>query len=155
MALEALLEDYITGPQKLRQAVTGMTAAEWDARPVAGKWSTREVVCHLADCEPVYADRMKRVIAEDRPTIFALDPDAFAARLAYAARDMDEELALIEATRRHMVRILRTLPADAFQRTAVHSVDGPITLETLLQRITKHIPHHIRFIEEKRAALAR
>ena len=154
MALEALLEDYVTGPQKLRQAVAGMTAAQWDARPVAGKWSTREVVCHLADCEPVYADRMKRVIAEDRPTIFALDPDAFAARLAYAERDMDEELTLIEATRRHMVRILRTLPADAFQRTAVHSVDGPITLETLLQRITRHLPHHIRFIEEKRAALA-
>jgi hypothetical protein len=56
--------------------------------------------------------------------------------------------------RRHMARILRTLPASAFQRTANHSVDGPITVETLLRRITGHIPHHIKFIEEKRRALA-
>jgi hypothetical protein len=29
-----------------------------------------------------------------------------------------------------------------------------LTLEILLQRITAHIPHHVRFIEEKRRALA-
>jgi hypothetical protein len=37
----------------------------------------------------------------------------------------------------------------------VHSADGPVTLLTLLDRITRHIPHHIRTIEEKRAALGR
>jgi uncharacterized damage-inducible protein DinB len=153
MAIDALIEDYLAGPRQLRQAVAGMTAEQLDARPVAGKWSTREVVCHVADCEPVYADRMKRVIAEDRPTFFGLNPDAFAARLAYADRDLDEELALVESVRRHVGRILRTLPADAFQRVGNHSVDGPVTLETLLRRITKHIPHHIGFIEEKRRAL--
>ena len=31
--------------------------------------------------------------------------------------------------------------------------DGPLTLETLLRRITGHIPHHIRFILEKRQLL--
>ena len=35
-----------------------------------------------------------------------------------------------------------------------HSTDGPLTLETLLQHITNHIPHHVTFIAEKRAALA-
>ena len=29
-----------------------------------------------------------------------------------------------------------------------------LTLEVLLQRITAHLPHHIRFIEEKRRAMA-
>jgi uncharacterized damage-inducible protein DinB len=154
MSPDSLIADYLAGPQKLRQAVAGLTAEQWDARPIAGKWSTREVVAHLADCEPVYADRMKRVIAEDRPTFFGLNPDAFASRLAYSARDMNEELALIESVRRHVARILRTLPAGDFERLGNHSVDGPVTLETLLRRITNHIPHHIQFIEEKRRALA-
>jgi len=30
------------------------------------------------------------------------------------------------------------------------TVEVGLTLETLLQRITGHIPHHVRFIEEKR-----
>ena len=34
-----------------------------------------------------------------------------------------------------------------------HSEDGPITLRTLLERITNHIPHHVQFIEEKRRAM--
>ena len=42
-----------------------------------------EVVCHISDFELVYADRMKRVVAEDRPTMFGGDPDLFASKLAY------------------------------------------------------------------------
>ena len=49
------------------------------ARPIPGKWSTLEVICHLADFEIVYTDRIKRVIAENEPTMFAGDPDQFAA----------------------------------------------------------------------------
>ncbi|MCH7685551.1 MAG: DinB family protein [Planctomycetes bacterium] len=68
MEIPSLIDDYATGPQKLRDAIAGMTPNEIDAVPVPGKWSTRQVVCHLADFEPVYADRMKHVIAEDQPT---------------------------------------------------------------------------------------
>ena len=61
---------------------------------------------------------------------------------------------MIEFIRKHMGRILWNLEPVRFQRTGNHSTDGPLTLENLLQRITGHIPHHIRFIEEKRAAMA-
>jgi uncharacterized damage-inducible protein DinB len=148
-----LIEAYAAGPAKLRKAVAGMTAEQLDAAPVPGKWSSRQVICHIADFEPVYADRMKRVIAENQPTFFGGDPDVFAARLAYSQRDVEEELQLIEAVRRHVTRILRTLAADAFQRLGNHSEDGPLTLATLLERITNHIPHHVQFIEEKRRLL--
>lgn len=148
------IQEYLAGPQLLREAVAGMTESDRDARPIAGKWSTRQVVCHLADFEPVYADRMKRVIAEDRPTFFGGDPDVFAARLAYAQRDVDEELRLIEAVRGQMGRILQTLSATDFQREGIHSEAGPLTLQALLEGVAKHLPHHVRFIDEKRAALA-
>lgn len=148
-----LIDEYANGPDLVAKAIAGLTAEQLDAKPVAGTWSTRQVVCHIADFEPVYADRMKRVIAEDEPTFFGGDPDVFAARLAYDRRDMEEELQLIAAVRRHMARILRTLAESDFQRIGNHSVDGPISLETLLTRITGHVPHHVRFIEEKRKAL--
>lgn len=137
----------------MRSAVAGMTAEQARARPVAGKMSTLEVVCHIADFEPIYADRMKRVLAEEQPRILSGDPDLFQKRLAYDQRDLAEELDLIEVVRKQMARILKTASDADAQRTGVHSVDGPLTLETLLKRIAGHIPHHIRFIAEKRAAL--
>ena len=57
-----------------------------DRTPVPGKWSIRQVVCHIADFEPIYADRMKRVLVEDNPTMFGGDPDVFAAGLHYEKR---------------------------------------------------------------------
>ena len=153
MEISPLFDDYATGPQKLRDAIAGMAPKQIDAAPVPGKWSTRQVVCHLADFEPVYADRMKHVIAEDQPTFAGGFHQQFAEHLAYDQRDIEEELRLIEIVRIQIARILRTLPPKAFERIGIHSVEGPMTLQALLDRITNHIPHHIAFIEEKRAAL--
>ncbi len=149
----ALIAKYLAGPAALRQAIVGMTPAQLNAAPIPGKWSTRQVICHIADFEPVYADRIKRVIAEDEPLLMSGDPDQFAAKLAYDQRDLDTELQLIEIVRRHLAGILRTLPAETFQRAGQHSRDGLLTIETLLTRITGHIPHHVQTIAEKRAAL--
>ena len=148
-----LIDSYLDGPQLLRKAVAGMSQEQLVARPIPGKWSTVEVVCHLADFEIVCGDRMKRVIAENEPAFSSGDPDLFAARLAYHDRIAEEELLLIETIRKHLARILRTLKAEDFQRRGIHSEAGPLTLEMLLQRMTGHIEHHVRFIEEKRKAM--
>jgi hypothetical protein len=153
MPLSQLIENYLSGVQVVRQAVAGMSREQVLARPVPGKRSTLEVVCHIADFEPVYADRMKRVIALDRPTLLGADENRFAATLAYEARDLEEELQVIDSTRRQMARILRTLPAEALTRIGIHDERGPRTLEQLLTTITGHIPHHVQFIREKRQAL--
>ncbi len=144
---------YLGGPTSLRTAVAGMTREQQMARPVPGKWSTLEVVCHLADFEPIFADRIKRVIALDRPQLLAADENQFAKALAYHERDMDEELNVIEATRLQLNRILGTLPESATERVGIHSERGPKTLAELLASATKHIPHHLPFIVEKRKAL--
>lgn len=151
--LSRLIEDYLAGPGILRRAVAGMSRDQLTARPVPGKWSTLEVVCHLTDFEPVYADRMKRVIAEDRPSLLGADEKCFAAALAYHQRDLEEELTILERTRSQMARILRTLPDEALRRAGVHNERGPLTLEQLLTGVTGHLTHHVAFIPDKRKAL--
>jgi len=151
--LASLIEEYLDGPKKLRQAVAGMTREQLTARPIAGKWSTLEVVAHLSDFDPILADRMKRVIAEDNPTLVGADENKFAAELAYHDRDLEEELKIIEVTRSQLARILRKLPEPALQRVGQHNERGPRTLEVLLSTAIGHIPHHVKFIHEKRLAL--
>jgi uncharacterized damage-inducible protein DinB len=152
-AISRLIDDYLAGPQTLRQAVTGMTHEQLVARPVRGKWSTLEVVCHLVDSDQAWIHRMKRVIAEDRPLLIGYDETRFAAALAYQERSLEEELTIFEQSRKHMARILRTLPEAAWTRQGVHSERGLITLEEHLQLEVDHVPHHVKFIAEKRRAL--
>ena len=151
----AVIDSYECGPAVLRASLEPVDHSQYDVRPIPGRWSIREVVCHLADAEIIYADRMKRVLAETNPTFFDADPDQFRQALSDKNRSVDAELSVVESVRRHMLPILRAVDEDGLHRTGVHSLDGPMTLHTLLQRITNHIPHHVRFIEEKIAALTR
>ncbi len=155
MTLDQLLQQYEKGADVLRAAVSQAKEHQFALHPIAGKWSIQQVACHLADFEPIYADRMKRVLVEDNPTMFGGDPDVFAAGLQYEHRNVFEELELIAGVRRQMARILRHSDVEDFQRTGVHSEAGPLTLETLLERVTGHIPHHVKFIHDKLAALQR
>jgi hypothetical protein len=152
--ISTLIQAYSRGAELLRYTVGSTPESHWDARPIDGAWSIRQVVCHLADSEIVYADRMKRVIAEDNPTLFEADPDLFVPALYCSQRPWETELNVIETVRAHMLPILQSCNVEDFHRTGVHSIDGPMTLETLLQRVTSHIPHHIAFIQEKLRALA-
>ena len=149
-----LVDGYLAGVGQLRQAVAGLSREQLLARPIPGKWSTLEVVCHLADFEPVFADRMKRIIALDRPSLAAADENLYAAKLAYHERDVAEELAVIEVTRKQMARILRPLPDAVLERVGIHSERGPRTLADILSGATNHIAHHLPFIAEKRRALS-
>src|SRR5271166_3888871 len=104
MTPTTLIDDYLAGPHLLRKAVAGMSHEQLIARPIPGKWSTLEVICHLADFEIVGADRIKRVIAEKEPTRFDGDEKVFAARLAYHDRNAEEEVLLIETIRKRVAR---------------------------------------------------
>jgi uncharacterized damage-inducible protein DinB len=148
-----MIDSYLAGVETLRKSVAGMSREQMQARPIPGKWSSQEVVCHLADFEPIMADRMKRIVAEDRPTLLGADENRFAEALAYAQRDVTEELAIVAQTRSQMARILRTLAPEAWSRVGVHNERGPRTLEQLLTGAIGHIVHHVKFIDEKRRAL--
>jgi uncharacterized damage-inducible protein DinB len=151
--ISTLIESYAGGADLLRGTLQSAAKVDVDARPIPGKWSIREVVCHLADSEIIYTDRMKRILAEENPTFFEADPNRFGPALHCPQRPLDKELAVVEAIRAHMLPILQALSADDFQRTGIHSRDGQMTLQTLLERITGHIPHHVAFIKEKLQAL--
>ncbi|MBY0460580.1 MAG: DinB family protein [Gemmataceae bacterium] len=150
-----LADQYLAGADQLRAAVAGMTREQLLARPVPGKWSTLEVVCHIADFEPILADRMKRILAlaAEVPLLLAADENLFVKELRYHDRDVNEELAVVESTRRQMARIIRGLTPEQLQLTGNHNKRGLLTLERVIGMAINHIPNHLTFVAEKRKAL--
>lgn len=153
MTADELIAAYEAGPQRLRDAVAGLTPEQLRARPVEGRWSTLEVVCHLADCEQFFADRMKRTIATERPLLLGAEGSRYPGPLHYHDRDVAEEIELVAVTRRQTARILRLLDDGAWSRTAVHSETGLVTLRQLALHAVRHLDHHLGFMAEKRRAL--
>lgn len=150
---EAQIDLYLDGIEQLRSSVAGLTRDHIRARPIAGKWSTLEVVCHLVDSEQAWCHRFKRVIAEDRPLTIGYDQSLFTASLGYHDNELDDELMLFDCMRRQMGAILRRLPKATWSRTCIHSERGLMTLDEMLEAEIEHVPHHVKHIHDKRRAL--
>jgi hypothetical protein len=152
---QQLMNRYESGVEKLRQAIAGLSEQDLKAAPIPGKWSTQQVVIHLADAEVASGDRMRRIIAQDQPPLLAWDENLFLRRLFYEQQSAADAVTIIDLTRRQLSRVLRKLSDADWQRTGVHSERGPLTLTDVLISTTKHLEHHLKFIVEKREKLGK
>src|ERR1700694_3058489 len=53
--------------------------------PAPGKWSPAAIICHLADCELVFAFRLRQTLAEDNHTIQPFDQEKWAVNYSSAS----------------------------------------------------------------------
>jgi hypothetical protein len=103
----------------------------------------------LADFEEFFADRILRTTVMDRPLLIRSGDFRYSDVLRYPDHDLEEELLLIEFTPRQMARVLRLLAPDAWQRRAVHSEAGLVTLRQQLL----HSSNRVAFAAETCGAL--
>jgi hypothetical protein len=148
-----LIQMYRGGPDRLRGLVSDMTREQLTERPVPGKMSSLEVVCHVVDADQFLADRMKRTIATDKPLLMGVDGILYLEALHYHERDLQLQLSLLDVTRWQMAEDLAKLGDAAWTREAVHSESGLVTLRQLLWHSIRHLERHGEAIAEKRTAL--
>ncbi len=151
----SFIEQYEIHAGRVRQSVQGLTREDLLAFPVPGTWSIQQIVVHLADSEMVFADRIKRVIAEDNPTLLAFDQNKWFARLHYDEQSAADAATQVELTRRQLARVLKALPDADFNRGGTHSEAGPLTLRQIIEKANWHLDHHLKFLIDKREKLGK
>jgi hypothetical protein len=147
-----LLERFRRGAELVAVVCTGAAGAELDFQPGPGKWSIRQIACHLADSEMVARVRMCRVIAEDNPPLTAYDENAWAARLDYRRRKFSQALETFRRVRGENYELLKELPEETYARSGTHSEKGPMRLADLLRIYAEHAEGHARQMREAREA---
>lgn len=151
----ALIETFAAGADKMRLAIAGLTRADCVARPGPGDWSIQELVIHMADSDSIGIDRMKRVIAEENPTLVGYDENKWNASLHIDEQSIEDAAIVFEVNRRQFSRVLRLIKPQAMERTGTHTERGRVTLRDLLETYTKHLEHHLKFLHGKRERLGK
>jgi hypothetical protein len=153
-------EGFLTGRQ-VREIVAATAAqvgllieaigADKVSIPAApGKWSAAEIVCHLADCELVFAFRLRQTLAEDTPTIQPFDQDRWAVN--YPGIPVDQALELFTALRGWNLRLIRGTGPEDFSRRVTHPERGTMTFGTLVETIAGHDLNHLKQLQKLAAA---
>ncbi|HEX4065598.1 MAG TPA: DinB family protein [Acidobacteriaceae bacterium] len=123
----------VIGPAKIIQS------------PAPGKWSPRDILCHLADCEIAFAFRLRQTLAEDNHTVQPFDQEKWAA--PYAAFDANEALAAFSLLRRwNLLLIESALPQQA-NKPVTHPERGPMTFSTIVETMAGHDLNHLAQLE--------
>lgn len=135
-------------PQLLETLLGDLPADVLDWKPKPERWSVSEILAHLAALEQVYAERVRRIMAEDSPRLAKYDLDGAKARQEYSRGSADENLEHFTRLRRASLALLAGLAPSACARTAIHSELGVITLAHLLNEWANHDLGHLRQIEE-------
>lgn len=116
-----------------------------DRSPAPGKWSIREIICHLADCEIVFAYRLRQAFAEDHHVIQPFDQDKW--EKVYAAYDAPAALAVFSSVRRWNIAFLGSLKPEVFTKRLTHPERGEMPFKELVETMAGHDINHLRQIE--------
>jgi hypothetical protein len=110
-------------------------------RPNPGKWSPAEILCHLADCELVFAFRLRQTLAEDSPTIEPFDQEKWAA--PYSRIAANDALAAFTAFRGWNQPLIAAALPVAAGRTVTHPERGTMTFQTIVETMAGHDLNHL------------
>jgi uncharacterized damage-inducible protein DinB len=138
-------------PSALRAAVRGLSEAQLSTPYRDGGWTVRQVVHHVPESHMNAFTRFKLALTEDNPTIKAYDEDAWAKLGDVARTPVETSLTLLEALHARWVTLLEVMTPEDFGRPLVHPVNGPMTLDRMLQLYAWHGHHHVAHVTTLRA----
>ena len=130
---------------RLEQLLGSFGSRGVEQSPANGKWSAREIVCHLADCELVFAFRLRQTLAEDHHTVQPFDQEKWAA--TYPAYDASAALGVFAAMRSWNLTFIRAVSPAALAKPVFHPERGEMTFKTIIETMAGHDINHVRQIE--------
>jgi hypothetical protein len=132
-------------PGRLKALAQKIGPGRMTTSPAPGKWSPRDILCHLADCEIAFAFRLRQTLAEDHHTVQPFDQDRWST--PYSGIDANEALATFSLLRRWNVLLIEAaLPQNA-EKAVKHPERGEMTFSTIVETMAGHDLNHIGQLE--------
>jgi uncharacterized damage-inducible protein DinB len=155
---ESILAIYTDGPNLLENAIAGLSEGELDFAESETTWTIRQIVHHVADGDDIWKVFVKRAIGNpggkfDLQWYWAMPQDEWVKSWAYAHREIGASLALLRASRDHIVQLLEQMP-DAWERSLL--VRSPndevqeVKVAWVVNMQTQHVLGHVEDIRRIR-----
>jgi hypothetical protein len=138
----------VTIISELRRALDlTLPCFEWDAALLArsygpGKWTARQILAHLTDCEIVFQERTRRILSEPGCAITPFDQDKWAKTLLYPQRSLPLMRRVYSSTRESLIELVDLLPEPIFGREGKHPEHPQYRAWDVVSRASTHNMHH-------------
>jgi len=117
-------------------------------RPAPNKWSAHEHACHLSTGDAIFLARLELMLSEPHPQIMSGEPSPEEQAGSLLSVDLDEALGLYVQERALVVKRLKELSSDDWQRTAEHEAFSHYSVHIMFRHMLIHEMFHAYRIDE-------
>ncbi|UKT63479.1 DinB family protein [Pedobacter mucosus] len=114
----------------------------------AGKWTLKEMLGHIIDCERIFAYRITAFARNEKQHLPGFDEDDYVLNAHFAERDLEDLLQEFIALRRANLYLFSSLNHEELERKGVAS-EREINVKSILFITAGHIIHHISILKER------
>jgi hypothetical protein len=150
LSIEQVLTLLAAAPPRLAELTAGLSEAQLHTAPGPDEWSANDVLAHLRSCADVWGACILTILAEDRPTIRAINPRTWIKRTNYLDLAFRPSLGTFTTQRAELLAVLEPLPFESWLRAATVTGAGKVLERTVLsyaQWLVRHERPHIKQIE--------
>jgi len=133
---------------QMTQLLTACSERDGNFRYAPDKWSVKEVIGHLADCERIFTYRALRIARGDTTPLPGFEQDDYVRTAGSGRRqlqDLAEEFSLV---RNSTTALYRSLDDDAWARRGAAN-KNEVTVRALAFITAGHELHHRQILEER------
>jgi hypothetical protein len=149
LTVEQILTILAETPPRIASFTTDLPPAKLQAPPYLNEWSATEVLAHLRACADVWGDCIRLMLAEDRPTLRAVNPRTWIKQTDYLQLDFRDSLRAFAAQRADLLTVLEALPPVSWSRAATVTGAGKIlerAVHSYAQWMATHERPHVKQI---------
>ncbi len=141
--------NYISELKKQKQILNDLFDKKeiYRKRYRKGGWTGKEVLIHIKDSETVNYDRLRRIIAEDKPILWFFWQDQWQKNLKYMKQDIVLAKNLFMTTRDSLIETVKMHLKKSEKREGVHSRRGVMNMRQLIEFHIRHVDRHIKHIQ--------
>ncbi len=148
--VEQILTLLAAAPPRIAEITADLTSTQLRTAPGPGEWSATEVLAHLRSCADVWGDCIALILAEDRPTLRAINPKTWVKSTDYPDLEFRPSLQAFVTQRAALLTRLASLAPDDWLRGATVTGAGkPLerTVQFYAQWLARHERTHFKQIE--------
>jgi hypothetical protein len=132
LTIEQVLSLLTDTPRQIAALTAGMAPAQLQTVPADDEWSANDVLAHLRACADVWGNCIVTMVAEDRPTLRAVNPRSWINKTNYLELEFRPSLHAFSRQRADLLAVLDPLSRKGWSRAATVTGAGTVLERTVL-----------------------
>jgi hypothetical protein len=149
LMIDQVLTQLAEQPKKIAALTAGLSRAHLHRSRDRGEWSVNDILAHLRSCGDMWGKYMATILAEDHPTIRAMNPTTWIKQTNYPELEFAPSFRAFTKQRAELLAVLRPLPKAAWSRSATVTGAGRPRERTVMdyaQWLANHERSHVKHI---------